>query len=89
MIGSPDTIKILLQIRAGDIAIMNQNNMEHFNRKVLPIVHLFTDCAIEMEEKIKSDLNNHNKSVLWYVMSDSSTVREYITNNFGEKVYSK
>lgn len=42
-----------------------------------------------MEAKIKSDENNRNKNILWYVMTDSSDTREYIKRKFGDKVFSK
>ena len=84
---SSDSIKILLQIRAGDTAIVNQHNVAHFNRSVLPIVKSFTDCALAMEEKIKSVEENANKSVIWYLMADSASTRKYMSDTFGDKVF--
>jgi hypothetical protein len=85
---SSASIKILLQIRAGDAAISKQNDSDHFDRKVRPLVNMFTDCALAMEAQIKSVEQNANRSVIWYLMADSSAVREYVKTNFSDRVIS-
>lgn len=86
---SPDSIKILLQIRSGNIATTNQNNPDYFAASVLPRLATYTDCALAMEAKIKHVEKNRNKSVVWYLMSDSSATREYLKSKFSDKVLSK
>jgi hypothetical protein len=85
----PTKIKILLQIRAGDKAIANQNNTEYFRKNVQPIVNAFTDCALAMEAKIKSTKGNADKAFVWYLMADSASTRDYVQTKFGDKVFSK
>ena len=84
--GHSNSVKIFLQMRVGDNAIVELVNSSN---TLVPLIKAYSDCALSMEEKINSEAHNENITFLWYLMSDSVTVRKYFVDSFGEKIFSK
>jgi hypothetical protein len=88
---NPDTIKILLQIRAGSdtLAISTKSEINYAQNKVFPFAGQFFTCALAMEEQLKSNAKFKGKAVVWYLMTDSPPVKEYAKKHYGDKVFGK
>ena len=86
--GDPNTIKILLQIRGGNLATTFQDSHRYFEKNVLPFASQFFPCALEIEKQLQvNNASTAGRPIIWYLMTDSPLVKEYAKQHYGDKVY--
>eukprot|EP00271_Cylindrocystis_brebissonii_P004218 TRINITY_DN15839_c0_g1_i2.p1 TRINITY_DN15839_c0_g1~~TRINITY_DN15839_c0_g1_i2.p1 ORF type:complete len:504 (-),score=25.03 TRINITY_DN15839_c0_g1_i2:420-1931(-) len=75
-LSEPDTLKIGVNVRTGDRSFAYDD--ETFVDAAVPYVH----CA----EEIEATRRKPGQRVVWYVISDSLKLRQYVKSSLGEKV---
>ena len=80
-LSDPSTLKIGIHIRVGDYEFAAPHNLEKGRKQILDYEDYFR-CAQEVEDTRRKA----NQSVVWYVISDSLSIRLAAQEKFGSKV---
>lgn len=85
----PSVLKISIQIRAGD-HIFAAESSEYNNivdaQHMLQHYGVFFSCAAQIEEFVLRDKPRRYSSVLWYLATESRTIRRAAVQLYGDKV---
>jgi hypothetical protein len=89
-LADPHVLKVLVQIRAGDKQI--GGNAGTLSRHTQNLVSAFFSCASAVEaaalsrDREAGEKANFTKGAIWYLMTDSSTIKAYARERYGSKV---
>eukprot|EP00603_Paraphysomonas_imperforata_P003907 CAMPEP_0114438882 /NCGR_PEP_ID=MMETSP0103-20121206/14874_1 /TAXON_ID=37642 ORGANISM="Paraphysomonas imperforata, Strain PA2" /NCGR_SAMPLE_ID=MMETSP0103 /ASSEMBLY_ACC=CAM_ASM_000201 /LENGTH=247 /DNA_ID=CAMNT_0001609551 /DNA_START=20 /DNA_END=760 /DNA_ORIENTATION=- len=94
-LGDPRVLKVLVQIRAGDQQIGQAGDGE-LGRHAANLATAFFNCAQAVEEAALArdreqtgaagGKEKFSGGAIWYLMTDSSAIKEYARRQFGSKV---